>query len=85
MIREYFKIIRSLKVEDKNSTYDELIIYEEGNILNAIEDLKIILERIIGEEGLGREELAFYKKQMAFLEAVVIDVGEANINVESMA
>lgn len=76
MVREYFKIIRSLKVEDKNSTYDELIIIEEGNILNAIESLKDILKRII-EEGLQGDEFAFYNKQITYLKAIAIDRNEA--------
>ena len=60
----YNSIISTIMTNDSNSSCDTILSEVNNNLTEAIEILKLSLERIINDEGLEGQELLFYKVQL---------------------
>ena len=60
----YNKVIDSLMQNDKNSSLDTVLKECDNDLEYAVSTLKLILNRIVNEEDLSKEESNFYKYQL---------------------
>lgn len=60
----YNHIIKTLQVNDRNATFDEILSDCENNLDEAIRIVYSCLYRVVYDEDLEGEELDFYKKQL---------------------
>lgn len=86
----YNSIVNKLQLNDGNSTYNEVFLSEEGDLIKSIDTLKdCFIQRI--EESTDHEEEKFYKVfldkviQIKVTEYEIITLAKLKVDLEAMA
>lgn len=72
LLYSYNCIIATLQNNDRNATYDEII--DDYTLVEAVDCLYRCIDRIILEEDMEGDELAFYVEQLARVKKIMIGV-----------